>query len=79
MSRVKKYLKAGLIILKYPFINIDKSFNITVSNVIDFNARIVPGVSIGKIVWKRTTYRICIRYEEWKNVEKARKTWCCSE
>lgn len=36
--------------MKYPSINIDKSFNITASNMIDFNARIVSGVSIGNVV-----------------------------
>lgn len=36
--------------MKYPSINIDKSFYITVSNMIDFNARIVSGVSIGNVV-----------------------------
>lgn len=36
--------------MKYPSVHIDKSFNITVSNMIDFNARIVSGVSIGNVV-----------------------------
>lgn len=36
--------------MKYPSINIDKLFYITVSNMIDFNARIVSGVSIGNVV-----------------------------
>jgi hypothetical protein len=36
--------------LKYPSVHIDKSLNITVSNIIDFNARIVSGASIGNII-----------------------------
>ncbi len=36
--------------MKYPSVHIDKSFNITVSNMIDFNARIVSGVFIGNVV-----------------------------
>ncbi|WP_230507132.1 hypothetical protein [Serratia montpellierensis] len=36
--------------MKYPSVHIDKSLNITVSNIIDFNARIVSGASIGNII-----------------------------
>lgn len=35
--------------MKYPSVHIDKSLNITISNMIDFNARIVSGASIGNI------------------------------
>lgn len=35
--------------MKYPSVHIDKSFNITASNMIDFNARIVSGVSMGNV------------------------------
>lgn len=37
-------------VFKYPSVHIDKSLNIMVSNMIDFNARIVSGVSIGNVV-----------------------------
>ena len=36
--------------MKYPSVHIDKSLNITVSSMIDFNARIVSGASIDNII-----------------------------